>query len=314
MTKFIIDRSEGAAVNNMKSIFRICSILALVAAVWRSVAFITSFDSDVGYFNGSFLPTATNWFLVISAAYALSGFFFINKKALLPKTLDSSPNSVYFASIFAGFVMAADFVYKIYAMIGEERFEYYAYIFKKGFRADNSYLLRAMAIIEIFGTLSALLTAVWFFIRSTKKAKSTAVAALGFFPILRALSGIAAIYFDMEIQMNHPSKLLIQIALIATMIYFLCETRFFVSEMHPRPRRFFVSGCIVILLGIACGASEMVAFFAGRTSKGTLCIEAFFCLTVGIYAITRVASFVKDSEVMTEAEVDEETVASEISE
>ena len=79
-------------------------------------------------------------------------------------------------------------------------------------------------------------------------------------------------------------------------------------------RRFFVSGCIVILLGIACGASEMVAFFAGRTSKGTLCIEAFFCLTVGIYAITRVASFVKDSEVMTEAEVDEETVASEISE
>ncbi len=314
MTKIIIDRSEGAAVNNMKSSFRICSIFALVAAVWRSVAFITSFDSDVGYFNGSLLPTATNWLLVISVAYALSGFFFINKNAVLPKTLDSSPNSVYFASIFAGFVLVADFIYKIYVMIGEERFEYYAYIFKKGLRADNSYLLRATAIIEIFGALSALLAAVWFFIRSSKNTKPAVVAALGFFPVLRALSGIAVVYFDMEVQMNHPSKLLLQIALITIMIYFLCEMRFFVSEKHPRPRRFFVSGSVAILLGIACGASEMVGFFTGRTSKGAFCIEAFFCLTVGIYALTRVASFVKDSELMTEPKIEEEAEASEISE
>lgn len=296
MTKINLDRSEGAAVNNMKSCFKICSILAVVATVWRSVAFITSFDSDVGYFNGSFLPTVANWLLVLSVAIALSGFYFINKNAVLPKTLDASPNSVYFASIFAGFVLAADFIYKIYVMIGDERFEYYAYIFKKGFRSDNSYLLRATAIIEIVGALSALLAAVWFFLRSSKKTKNGVVAALGFFPVLRALSGIAVVYFDMTVQMNHPSKLLLQIALIAIMFYFLCEIRFFVSEKHPRPRRYFVSGCVTILLGIVCGVSEMVGFFVGRTSKGAFCVEAFFCLTVGIYTVARVASFVKSAE------------------
>lgn len=313
MTKNIFDRSPGAAINNMKLIFLACSVFSAVDALWRSIAFVTNFDSDVGYFDGSLMPTLSNCLLVISCAFALLGFFFINKNATLPKTLDSSPNSVFFASIFAGFVMAVDFLYKIYVMIGEERFEYYAFIFKKGFRGENSYLLRATAVIEIFGALSAILTAVWFFLRASKNVKPVIVAILGFFPVLRALSGIATVYFDMDVQMNHPSKLLLQFALISIMVYFLCEMRFFVSDKHPRPRRFFVSGCVAILLGIAGGASEMVGFFVGSTSKGTFCIEAFFCLTVGIYALARTSSFVKDAESLTGAEAEDEAEPPEIS-
>ena len=314
MTKNFIDRSEGAASNNMKTYFEACAAFAVVITLLRSIAFLVSFDSDVGYFNGTLLPIATNWLLVISIAFALSGFYFINKNAALPRTLDFSPNSVFFTSVFAGFVMSVDFIYKVYCMIGEERFEYYAYIFKKGFRSDNAYLLRASAIIEIFGSLSAILAAIWFFLRASKKTKPIAVAALGFFPVLRALSGIAVVYFDMEVQMNHPSKLLLQLALIAIMVYFLCEVRFFVSEKHPRPIRYFVSGCVAMMLALAVGVSEMVGFFAGKTSKGELCIEAFFCLVVGVYIFTRIASFVKDSASISQVKAEEIVENEEVSE
>ena len=297
MTKFVFDRSEGASVNNMKVYFRVSVALALLAAVLRSVAYLTSFDADIGYFNESFLPTAAHWLIVAACAFAISGFFFINKKAELPRRLESSPNPVFFASVFAGFIMAADFAYKIYAMIGEEKLEYYAYIFKKGFRAENAYLLRATAVIEIFGTLSAVLAAVWFFLRASKKQNARLCAAFGFFPALRALSGIATVYFDMNVQMNHPSKLVLQFALISIMFCFLCEQRFFISEDHPRPRRYFVSACAAGVLGVSVGISEMVGFFSGNLSKGAFCIEAFFCLTVGIYILARVASFVKDADV-----------------
>ena len=308
MTRFVLDRSEGAAVNNMKIYFRVTAVLALLAAVLRSVAYITSFDADVGYFNASFLPTAAHWLIVIACAFILSGFFFINNKAVLPRKLESSPNSVFFTSVFSGFIMVADFAYKIITMIGEEKLEYYAFIFKKGFRAENAYLLRATAVIEIFGTASALLAAVWFFIRSSKKASPRACAVFGFFPILRTLSGIATVYFDMNVQMNHPSKLVLQFSLISMMLCLLCEQRFFVSEEHPRPRRYFVSACVAGLLGVSVGVSEMVGFFSGNLSKGAFCIEAFFCLTVGAYVIARVASFVKDAE--SPAAVEEEKTAS----
>lgn len=305
MTKLLFDRSPEAACKNMKIYYRTTAVVSIAAAIIRSLAYFVSFDSDIGYFNSGFLPSLSNCFIVVACIFALSGFFFINKEAPLPRTLNSSPNAVFFASVFAGFIMVADFAYKVYSMIGEDKFEYYAFIFKKGFRAENAYLMRVTAIIEIFGTLSALLAAVWFFLRSSKQQRPRLVAALGFFPICRALAGIATVYFDMTVQMNHPSKLILEFALIVIMLYFLCEERFFVSEKHPRPVRYFVSGCATVTLGVAGGASEMLGFFSGSLSKGAFCIEAFFCLTMGIYALARVASFIKDAEQPTEPVSDE---------
>lgn len=307
MTKFVFDRSEGAAINNMKIYFRVSAVLAFLATALRSVSFFTSFDADIGYFDGSFLPTAAHWLMVLACIFAITGIFFINKNAQLPRALSSSRNSVFFASVFAGFIMAADFAYKLFTMIGEERFEYYAFIFQKGYRAENAYLIRASAVIEILGALSSLLAAAWFFVRASKKQHRVLCAALGFFPIIRALSGVAAVYFDMNIQMNHPSKLVLQFALISVMFCLLSEQRFFVSEEHPRPRRYFISGCIAFVLGISTGASEMVGFFCGKLSKGDFCVEAFFCLAVGIYILVRTYSFFKDAESPAVAEEKEET-------
>ena len=312
MQKLIFSRGKDAAIGNIKLCFKVSVILALVSAVLRSIAYLVSFDSEIGYFNGSFFATAVNYLIILACVFALGSFVYISKQASLPNMLDNSGNAVFFSSVFAGFIMIADFAYKIYAMIGEDKFSYYKFILDPKYKAEDSYFVRAKAIIEIVGVLASLLAAICFFLRSSKKANGKLCTWLGFFPIARALSSVAQIYFEMEVQMNHPSKLMLQFALIAIMIYFLCEMRFYVSEDHPRPRRFFVCGCIAYILAISAGVSEMVGFFFGSLSRGDFCIEAFFCFTMSFYILSRVSSFVQSAETApkaTNASVTEESSA-----
>ena len=296
MIKISFTRKKETAIDNIKSYLKISLCLALISAALRSVAYLFSFDSDIGYFNGSLLSKIATYFIIVSCAFALSGFFFISKDADLPRKLDNKGNSIYFASVLAGFIMIADFAYKLYLMIGEDKFSYYKFIFARDFKSENAYITRATAVIEIAGVAAAILAAVCFFLRASKKLDSKLCAWLGFFPIVRALTGVAQIYFEMEVQMNHPSKLMLEFALIAIMIAFLFELRFFVSEDHAKPIGFFVISCVALIVSIAASVSEMVGFFSGNLSKGDFCIEAFFCLAMGFYIVARTISYVKSIE------------------
>ena len=93
--------------------------------------------------------------------------------------------------------------------------------------------------------------------------------------------------------MNHPSKLMLEFALISIMIAFLFELRFFVAEDHAKPIGFFVLSCVALIVSISASVSEMVGFFSGNLSKGDFCIEAFFCLAMGLYGAARTISYVK---------------------
>lgn len=293
MVKLFLNRSNDSAIGDIKRYLVLSLIWALICAVLRSLAYIFSFDAEIGYFNDSFLAKLPTYFIIVSCAFLFGGFAFLSKDAKLPKRLSNSGNAVYFASVFAGFIMIADFAYKIYSMIGEDKFSYYKYIYAPEYRAENAYIVRATAAIEIVGALASLLAAACFFIRTTKKFDSKLGAWLGFFPIVRALTGVAQIYFEMEVQMNHPSKLMLEFALISLMIAFLYELRFFVAEDRVKPVGFAMFSCVALIVSISAGISEMVGFFAGGLSKGDFCIEAFFCLAMGLYVAARMVSYLK---------------------
>ena len=306
MAKISFTRSKDTAIENIKGYLTVSLALALIAALLRSMAYIFSFDADIGYFNGSFFSKIATYFIIVSCTFALTGFAFISKDATLPRKLTNEGNSIYFASVFAGFIMIADFAYKLYLMIGEEKFSYYKFIFASAFKSENSYIIRATAVIEIAGVVASILAAVCFFLRSSKRFDSKLCAWLGFFPIIRALTGVAQIYFEMEVQMNHPSKLMLEFALISLMIAFLYELRFFISEDYARPRNFVVFSCVALIIAISAGISEMMGFFVGKTSKGDFCIEAFFCLAMGLYGVARTVSYVKSLEEKAPEQVTEE--------
>ncbi len=306
MAKITFTRNKDAAIENIKGYLTVSLALALVAAALRSLAYLFSFDAEIGYFNGSFLAKIATYFIIAFCAFASTGLIFISKEAVLPRKLNNEGNSIYFASVFAGFIMIADFAYKLYLMMGEDKFSYYKFIFAPAFKSDNAYIIRATAVIEIVGVASSLLAAVCFFLRSSKKFDSKLCAWLGFFPIIRALTGVAQIYFEMEVQMNHPSKLMLEFALIALMIAFLFELRFFVSEDRAKPIEFIVFSCGALIISISAGISEMVGFFAGKLSKGDFCIEAFFCLAMGLYGAARTISYVRSLETKAPEQVTEE--------
>jgi hypothetical protein len=50
----------------------------------------------------------------------------------------------------------------------------------------------------------------------------------------------------------------------------------------------------------------MMGFFAGKLSKGDFCIEAFFCLAMGLYGAARTISYVKSLEGKASEQVTEE--------
>ena len=293
MVKLFLNRSKASAIGDIKRYLVLSLIWALVCAVLRSLAYIFSFDAEIGYFNDSFLAKLPTYFIIASCVFVIAGFAFVTKGIEFSKQLSNSGNAVYFASVFAGFIMIADFAYKVYSMVGEDKFSYYKYIFAPEYRAENAYIVRATAAIEIFGALASLLAAICFFLRASKKFDSKLCAWLGFFPIVRALTGVAQIYFEMEVQMNHPSKLMLEFALISLMMVFLYELRFFVAEDHVKPVGFVMFSCVALIISISAGVSEMVGFFAGRLSKGDFCIEAFFCLAMGLYVAARAVSYLK---------------------
>ncbi len=293
MAKISFTRNKDAAIGNIKGYLTVSVALAFVSAVLRVLAYLFSFDADVGYFNGSLLAKISTYFIIVSCAFVFSGFVFISKEACLPRKLTSAGNSIYFASVFAGFIMIADFAYKIYFMIGEDKFSYYKFIFDPHYKHNNAYVIRATAVIEIVGALASLLAAICFFLRVSKKSDSKLCAWFGFFPIIRALTGVAQIYFEMDVQMNHPSKLMLEFALFSIMVALLYELRFYISEDHTKPVGFFVFFCAAVIVSFTAGVSEIVGFFAGMLSKGDFCIEAFFCLTMSLYAVARIVSYVK---------------------
>ncbi len=293
MANKFLSRDKSAASVNMKTYLWVSLILALLCGALRSLAYAVSFDADIGYFNGSLFSTAVTYLIILSCAFAISGFIFISKEAAFPRELDTKPNSVFFATALTGFVFLGDFAFKIYTMLTEHKLDEYSVIFSPGYPPEMAYIARATAIIEILGTVSSLLAAICFLLRASSKAKGKAVVWLGFFPILRALSAVAVIYFEMDIQMNHPSKLMLQFALISMMIWFLYELRFSVSEDHVRPRAFFLFGCVAFILTFTAGASEMYGYLSGNLKRGDFCVEAFFCLTVSIYILAKINSYVR---------------------
>ncbi|MGM9641703.1 MAG: hypothetical protein ACI3XI_00700 [Eubacteriales bacterium] len=295
MSGKLLSRSPGAAITNIKTCYYCSMFVGLLAAVLRSVAFATSFDSGIGYFNGTLFPTAVNYLMIVGCLFAVLCGFITSKEAKLPVKLGNESNAVFFTSCFAGFVLVADFVYKLVVIAVEDKLDYYKFIFAPGYNIENAYLLRATAVVEILGVISSLAAAVYFFLRASKKAGSKLTVWLGFFPIIRALVGIAEIYFEMDIQMNHPSKLMLQFALMSIMLCFLFEQRFSVSDTHARPRLYFASACVAVILGFAGGVSEMYGYFSGQLKRGDFCVEAFLCLTMSYYILARLNSFVSSA-------------------
>lgn len=269
-------------------------IIALAAAALRTAAILVSYDAEIGYFSrGAILPVLADVACIAGTALALCFAVICRPRGNAVYKIgarDSAP--VYFATAYAAFVMLGTFMHELWRCISEDTAAYY---FEKAAAVDNAYTarsLRIQGVLIIIGIIASAVSALYFFCRLGGKGWREWYVILGFAPGVRGVSGMATIYFDMTVEMNSPNKMLLQLALISVMIYFLLELRMLLGGKKARPRSYASVGLAATVLTAAASVSLIAAYFAGQVSNAYFFTESFFCFNMMIYIMVRTVSFI----------------------
>ena len=180
----------------------------------------------------------------------------------------------------------ADALYSFAGMLGSS--EFFA-PFKDSAALTSD---KAIVVLSILGAFASLAGAVCFFRRASYKPAKPLDVAFGLFVILRMISGVFIVYFDMEVPMNSPHKLIIQWALITSMLFILHEGRFF-APVAKRPRAYLGYGFAAMMLTASAGIGGLFSYFSGLLEEGRFCVESLICLMLFVYISASIHSYVK---------------------
>lgn len=268
---------------------------ALAAAVLRTAAILFSYDAEIGYFaRGTALPVLADVTCIVGTVAAIGFAFFCRPRCRAIYNAGARASApVYFATAYAAFVMLGTFMHELWRCLSERTA---ASNFEKAAAVDNAYTarsLRIQGVLIIIGIIASAVSAVYFFCRLSGKGWREWYVILGFAPGMRGVAGMATIYFDMTVEMNSPNKMLLQLALISVMLYFLLELRMLLGEKKARPRAYAAVGLAATVLTAAASVSLIAAYFAGQVSNAYFFTESFFCFNMMIYIMVRTVAFIE---------------------
>lgn len=195
--------------------------LSAVCILLRVLCLLFAFDASAGYFSlSSPLPGIADAVLILAILWAASALIFIPRKSMKYLMPAYSTASV-FASALCGFL----FIY-IAAQSGLSMLDD-RILLSETYKRD--------VIVLMISAISALLSAIYFFTALRPGAlRTNGRVILGFFPVIWAVMSLATIYFDFTHAMNDPNKVMLQLALMAVMIFFLHELRLLLGRTQPR--------------------------------------------------------------------------------
>ncbi len=240
------------------------SLFALtgIAVILRVCALLTAYESDSGYFALSTpLPAMGNALLILSLLWAFSMLIFM-PRGLLSDTLPDFSAASVFASALCGFV----FIF------------YAALSFLNVHRGIVSFSVETALRDRILHYLicAAALLAGLYFLAALKPALRTDNKRifLGFFVPIWALLALARCYFDLAHAMNNPIKIMLQLALIGMMLFFLQELRLLMGQAQPR------LGMVCTFAGLLLGGVGGVACLLSLPKLSTALSDYTFELMI----------------------------------
>ena len=316
------ENARAVAVSRLRVFLGAAVALTVIAALLRILALAFAYDPEPGYFRGGALPAVANALTVIAVLICLSTLFLFPKNS--PKGALNDGGAPYFVSVFAAFVLIADFGYRAIRFTDAAYRAEFAYLFTGGSGSSNTRILRITGVITLLIMLSSLASAVSFFLRADGRKREKAAGGgmrnarilFGLAPPVRAVCGMTLLYFDMTSVMNGANRMISELALIAAMLFLLFEDRFEISDSgdRVRPRQYIAAGlCTVVLCGVT-GISVGVGYFMGVTGDGELCFEALFETVCAAYAAVRLAYLYKEVPNAAAAEATEAAEAAEAAE
>ena len=254
--------------------------LILIAAILQMAAVLTAYDPEANYFlPGSPLPA-------IAIILAILGSLFGIVASILYR--ESNPS----ATLFSDKALPA-----LPLLIGS--------------LCGALLFLLAEGALAFLASVLLAATALYAFLSESRfrTVAPATVALLGFAPVLACAILTAHYYFDTSVEMNAPFKVLLQTALLFSMLYFTGELRFLLDCRHPR---LHLALCVCTLAASACCSFALLpAFVTGITDRTDYLAGALAVLGIGITLILRALHLLTPAKIDSEPlpESNEETDA-----
>ncbi|MEE0969543.1 MAG: hypothetical protein U0M06_09255 [Clostridia bacterium] len=236
-------------------------IVSLLGIALRIVSLFYFYDRDIGYYKAeAFLPDAFHILTCAMLAFAFSVIILlpsVRKKEY--KTMCHSALSARCGAVFPICGIAVYILYAAFSFMGNTR----AYMYGE---------MGAGTYIELFSLLFGFLGIIYFSLFAAGKVgRGENHVYFGYAVILFFLMVLAKSYFDFFTTMNSPNKLLLQLTLMAVMVYMLYEIRFSIGRAAPR--LYSAVSLISIYLTAVCAIPGIAAYFCGVFTKR----EYLFC-------------------------------------
>ncbi len=260
---------------NQPRLLRTCLIgtltLTLIAAVARSIAFFTSFDRTVGYFDPSVFSTllyiAVALAVIISLAYALlSARAAKTSQAMLPCP-DISARSRLLRAATALVALA---------FVGIAAYEI------------PNVLSGGIISLALLRLLSAACTAPYF---ASFPKRNTMLSGVCIH--VYCFTALITEYFDHYVTMNSPLKLMQQFAFFSIMLYMLTELRQLSDARQPV--RSISFGLVAVFFTVTNGISCVAAAFAGGIIPVDYLLRALLLMSLGLYILVRFFPLLKST-------------------
>ncbi|MBQ8141021.1 MAG: hypothetical protein IJ038_04935 [Clostridia bacterium] len=236
----------------------------------RIISLLLFYDRNIGYYSaGAVLPTVMNILLVCAVVLILAGVLLLAKNSDIPKG-DDKGIAVKISSTLCALAFAALALMTLYSFVS---------------------LFYAPSWKSLLFLAASLLSAAYFVMNFLKKG-SDVQSLLSIAVIIFAVYVLAISYFDVYTQMNSPNKLILHMACLSSMIFFLSEARCLIGTQ--KKKTYIFSLCVSVLLLGTSSVPSIIAFHLGILENYEYVLFDYAFLFLWIYILVRfVFCFIK---------------------
>ena len=266
-------------------------IIAVGFAVVRTILVINYYDVEEGLYQVN-APGVTATRILFGVSLVLLGVvsFFAMKKRKFKKMPESN-HGVVFTSSLCGFMFISSavlisyyFLPSLFKAVFGSGVSFGAYI--KSDNGINVLLLIMLLLSVIFGLVSALY---YFWCASTTtRLKKLNYKLLSLMPVLWAVFYLVYMYFNKDTVINSPERSVMQLSVIAVMIYFTSEARFHFGIASNRAYTAISLMTVTAVIFACVPRFILTAFWAMPFSTET--VFGVLQLAIAVYIVFRLIS------------------------
>lgn len=290
--------NESSAVSLTETVYKKAEVyrrsVTVLAVICAAVYFCTlyfSLEPDIGYYKtGALLPVFFAILACVSLVCALSSRLLIPRGAA-PRRADYTDGLNFCAASFFAFMSLFEGVYRIGRLVS---------LIKSNagtaslMTSDETKLFRVKLTVSILFVITSLGAVAYFFKRSKGEGREKALfMVFGVMAAVRNVCGLATVYFDMELAMNSPVKMVSQLSSIFLMIFFLYDIRWLLPEENARPEGWFAAALVALIFSAVSSIPVFAAYMLGKVTNPELPVSSLYCFTAFIYILARMSGYVR---------------------